>query len=265
VAPLSATARRGLARSATRPLLAPWPELREELAEHWRPGQHLTILGPTGTGKTTLMMALVERRDPVVVIATKRRDSLIRRLERSGWQIVGTVEELRKAARSTVLERYFGDGQTRPRRLVLWASPPGSIRARRKAQAEEIRRALDYAYSAGGWTVAVDESLYLAQDLRLEPELRALWHEGRSSGVSLVCASQRPSWLPRSGYSAASFLLMFSTNDANDVVRLRDIGGGVDPKLLARELGLLRRFEFLCVAPRERPPVLIRSRVELDE
>ena len=262
--PLSTTARRGLARSASRPQLAPWPQLRDELAEHWRPGQHLTILGPTGTGKTTLMLALVERRDPALIIATKRRDAGIRRLERDGWQIVDTVEELRKAARGSFAERYF-EGEPRPRRLVLWSSPPGSIRARRKAQAEEIRRALDFAYSSGRWTVAVDESLYLIQDLKLEPEMRALWHEGRSSGVSLVCATQRPAWLPRSGYSAASVLLMFSSNDANDVARLRDIGGAVDPKLLARELGLLRRYEFVCVAPREQPPVVVRSRVTLDE
>src|SRR5262249_50789561 len=144
----SATARRGLARAAARPKLAEWPQLREELAERWRPGEHLSVFGPTGSGKTTLALALVERRDPAVIVVTKRRDTLIRQLRRGGWQTIGTAEELRKAARGTFPERYFEDGR-RPRRLVLWTSPPGSIRARRKGQAEEVRCALDYCYSAG--------------------------------------------------------------------------------------------------------------------
>jgi hypothetical protein len=259
---LSASARRGLARASERPPFAPWPELRRELEARWKPGEHASIFGPTGRGKTTIALALVEERDPVVVVVTKRRDSLIGKLVERGWHTVADAEALRKAARGGFIERYFDDGRA-PRRLVLWTSPPGSIRARRAAQADEVRRALDYLYAAGRWTVVLDEALYVAKNLRLAEELEVVWHEGRSSGLSLVACSQRPSWLPKSAYSAPSYIAMFGTADPDDLKRLADIGGALDPKPLRRELQLLGRHEFVLVAPREVPAVVLRSRVEL--
>lgn len=204
---LSASARRGLARAAERPPVAPWGALRPELVERWKPGEHVSIFGPTGRGKTTVALALVEQRDPVVVVVTKRRDSLIGKLEGRGWHAVGSADELRRRRRGSFVSRYF-QAPDEPRRLVLWTSPPGSIRARRREQEEEVRRALDYLYASGRWTVVLDEALYVAKNLRLAEELEVIWHEGRSSGLSLVACSQRPSWLPKSAYSAPTYLIM---------------------------------------------------------
>jgi DNA helicase HerA-like ATPase len=251
-----------LALAATRPPFAPWPELGPELAERWRPGEHVSIFGPTGVGKTTVALALVERRAPTVIIVTKRRDALIGRLRRQGWEIVSDVEELRKAAKPGRLERFFADRPPRPRRIVLWTSPAGALRVRRKTQEEDVRRCLDLLYGWGGWTIVFDEVYFAAKTLRLSTELEIVWHEGRSSGISLVALSQRPSWLPKSAYSAASLLVMFATNDPDDLKRLSDIGGGLETKALRREIALLRRHELMLIAPRERPPILLRSRVE---
>jgi hypothetical protein len=63
-------------------------------------------------------------------------------------------------------------------------------------------------------------------------------------------------------YSAPTYLISFATNDPDDLKRLADIGGGLDTKALRREIALLRRHELMLIAPRERPPVLLRSRVE---
>jgi energy-coupling factor transporter ATP-binding protein EcfA2 len=250
-----------LRRAAARPPFAPWPELAPELAERWRPGEHVSIFGPTGVGKTTVALALAEQRDPVVVLVSKRRDRLIGRLRDRGWEIVPDAEMLGRAGRGGFFSGYFGrDG--RPRRVVLWTSPPGAIRARRKQQEQDVRRALDWLYSAGGWTVVLDETLYVSKNLRLAEELEVLWHEGRSSGLSLVACSQRPAWIPRSAYSAPSYLILFGTSDPDDLKRLADIGGGLDTRALRREIALLRQYEFMLVAPRQRPPVLLRSRVE---
>jgi hypothetical protein len=261
----SASARRSIARAAARPPLAPWGELGPELAERWRPGEHVSIFGPTGTGKTTVALELVEQRAPVVVVVTKRRDALVSRLRRQGWEVVPDVETLRKAAKVGRLERFFADRPPRPRRIVLWTSPPGAIRIRRKQQEEDVRRALDWTYSAGGWTIVLDEALYVAKNLRLADELEVIWHEGRSSRLSLVACSQRPAWLPKSAYSAPTYLAMFGTADPDDLKRLADIGGGLDTKALRREITLLRRHEFVLAAPREQPSVLLRTRVEHEQ
>jgi len=87
-------------------------------------------------------------------------------------------------------------------------------------------------------------------------------HEGRSSGLSLVACSQRPSWLPKSAYSAPTYLVMFSTADPDDLKRLADIGGGLNTRELRREIQLLGHYEFVLAAPREQPPVILRSKVE---
>jgi len=258
---LSASTRRGVARATGRPQLAPWRELRPELVERWQPGEHVSIFGPTGRGKTTVALALVEQRDPVVVIVSKRRDSLIGKLAARGWQTVGSADELRRRRRGSFVSRYF-NAPDEPRRIVLWTSPPGSIRARRHEQAEQVRRALDWLYASGRWTVVLDEALYVAKNLRLAEELEVVWHEGRSSGLSLVACSQRPSWLPKSAYSAPTYLVMFSTADPDDLKRLADIGGGLNTRELRREIQLLGHYEFVLAAPREQPPVILRSKVE---
>jgi hypothetical protein len=87
------------------------------------------------------------------------------------------------------------------------------------SQAEAVRRALDYLYAVGRWTVVIDEALYVAKNLRLAEELEVVWHEGQSSRLSLVACSQRPSWLPKSAYSAPTYLVMFGTNDPEDLKR----------------------------------------------
>jgi DNA helicase HerA-like ATPase len=215
----------------------------------------VTVLGPTGAGKTTLLIELAEARPYTIFIATKTRDPLIGDLQRRGWRVLYGLRDLRAL-------RYV-DGKLVPadRHLVFWPSTAGSIRERRSTQGEQIRGALDQVFASGGWTVAADETLWLAQELRLEPELRALWHQGRSAGLTLLAATQRPAWVPRAAYSQASYLFMFSTSDAADLKRLSDIGGGVDTRRLGREVQRLGRYEFAAVAPRERPPVLVRSKV----
>ncbi len=256
---LSLTAHRGLARARSRVPFAPWPGLRDELVERWKPGEHISVFGPTGRGKTTAALALVEERDPVIVLVTKRRERMVRELERKGWQVVRSAGELRAATRRGFFSGYFADG--RPRRLVLWSSPPGSIRVRRAKQAEDVRRALDALYAAGRWTVVLDEAFYVSKTLKLATELEILWHEGRSSGLSLVACSQRPSYLPLSAYSAPTYFLLFPSNDPADARKLSEIGGGVDARDIRGELQRLDRFEFLFVAAHEQPAVLLRSRV----
>jgi hypothetical protein len=237
------------------------------LTTEWEQGQHVSIFGPNGSGKTTAMLGLCGHpgHRPVVLVATKHRDDLIRRQQQRGWTVCQTLEQVERACDGTFADRWLRwkepEQIEQEALVVFWPQTAESIKQRRVELGEKVGALLDYAYARGDITIALDEALYVSDDLRLKPNLNACLHEGRASGLSLLVASQRPSWLPRSAYSAPTYLLMFSTNDPDDLKRLGDIGGGLDAKMLRRELQLLDEHEFLFVAPRDRPPWVVRCTI----
>src|SRR5438477_7871329 len=58
----------------------PWEKLEAKLKREWKPGDHVTLIGPTGSGKTHLGLALAKICKYSLVIATKRRDPLLESL-----------------------------------------------------------------------------------------------------------------------------------------------------------------------------------------
>lgn len=241
----------------------PWSVLRPRLQKAWRPGQHIAIFGPNGYGKTTVAVELGELPPvPTVLLVTKRRDRLIAELPKRGWLLTRTLEQTRHALEQRPGERYFGkreDGT--PERIVFWPQASGGLAERRAKLRRVVERLLDWAYERGRLVLIVDEALFLIRNLRQGEQVEMLLHEARSGGVSLVLLGQRPAWLPHSAYSAPTFLVMFATNDRDDLKRLGDIGGAVDPVPLREELQTLPMFEFVLVSPRSVPPWTIRSSV----
>lgn len=262
---LSRAAREGLEHAEARSPEVPWELLAPRLERAWKPGQHISIFGPNGYGKTTAAVELGEMsRAPTIMLVTKKRDRLVAELPKRGWTLTRTLEQTRNALdHSTTGERYFGtDAGRPPARIVFWPTATGGLEQRRKKLRTIAERLLDWAYDHGQITLIVDEGLFLIRSLRQGENVEMLWHEARSSGVSLVMLAQRPSWLPHSAYSAPTYLLMFSTNDADDLKRLSDMGGSLDPKPLRAELQLLPMYEFLVVSPRSKPAWAVRTRIE---
>jgi energy-coupling factor transporter ATP-binding protein EcfA2 len=261
----------GLKRAASRPRFLPWPDFRGAFADAWEQGlaqggQHVTVLGPTGTGKSTLLIALtdlVAEASPkigTIVLVTKRADRVLAGMQQRGWRVV------RDASRRPEISYVKTEAHGRvihpnSRRLIYWPTVSGGIKGSKAQQASAIRRVLDWAYAVGGWNIVADELLWLSDELRLGPELAAIWSQGRSSAISLLGGSQRPAWVPRLAYSSAEYLFEFNTNDKTDLDRLGDIGGGLDKLELRRTIQQLRRYEFAMIAPREPPPIIIRSKV----
>jgi ABC-type multidrug transport system fused ATPase/permease subunit len=54
-----------------------WSELQAHLAENWQQGQHVAIIGKTGSGKSHLALQLLDIKPFVIIIATKRYDPLL--------------------------------------------------------------------------------------------------------------------------------------------------------------------------------------------
>lgn len=243
-----------------------WDEFRDWFLDVYKQDEHVSLLGPTNVGKTTLASEILEARECVIVIATKPEDPVVDRFQALGYKVQERLE---------VPSLEDKEGKRRPhpayRRVVLWPREeqvPGENRWRtieqmKAYQRREILRAFDYARRARRWTIFSDDAMYLAEDLQLGNELKWWWRQGRSAKLGLVAAAQRPAWVPRDMYSAPQHLFFWQTNDKNDLERLADIGAGLDRKELEGIVSRLPRHEFLYLRPRVYPPMLLRSKVEV--
>lgn len=192
----------------------------------WRQGEHITILAPTGQGKTTLEEAILPLRSYVVVLGTKVVDPVLSKLERGGYARIGEWPP-----------RY------NMQRVLLWPKAKG-LGADRASQREIFHRAFEAIYHEGSWCVVIDEYQYVVEELRLGQDVKTLLHQGRSSGVSIVGGSQRAAWIPVAAYANATHMFLRHTPDANDMRRLAGFGGANSVDVKA-ELYRLRPFEFL--------------------
>lgn len=191
-----------------------WPRFLELFA--WTQGEHVTIIGPTGSGKSWLATLLLGIRSHVVVFGTKPRDETLETLERRGFRRITTWPP--PALRTHVL---------------LW--PRFRKVSDEAEQRDTFRHALEEIFATGRWCVYADELPYLVGRLRLADLLELLWLQGRALRVSLVAAAQRPAWLPLAAYSQATHLFLYRPNEERDLKRLAEIGGAVDTTAL-REL-----------------------------
>src|SRR4051812_31470861 len=63
--------------------LTPWSEFLREF--QWKQGQHVSLIGPTGRGKTTLAKQILSRRDYVIAMGTKPRNKNLEDLRAQGY------------------------------------------------------------------------------------------------------------------------------------------------------------------------------------
>src|SRR5690349_18048342 len=101
----------------------------------WRQGEHVCIVGQTGTGKSYLEAHLLRFRGHVLFLRTK-----------SKWP--GTDDEF---AGFRKIKSVHGISATGTHYIL---EPPY------EKQARELARALDLAWKQGRWCVAVDELFY---------------------------------------------------------------------------------------------------------
>ena len=194
----------------------------------WRQGEHVTLIGPTGSGKTTLALAILPKRTYKVVIATKPKDSTFAQLRENGYKRVSDWPPRNPFATS----------------LVYWPriERPSDI----PAQRESIRELLESAYTAGGWSLYCDEVRYITSYLRLSPLVELLWQQGRSLGVSIIAGTQRPRHIPLYAYDQATHLFMWRDNDSENLRRLSGLGAA-EPQIIRRAVPRLHRHEILYV------------------
>jgi hypothetical protein len=215
----------------------------EFLAERWNynPGEHVTILGPTGSGKTYLAYQLLGEtahpKLPGVVLVMKPRDPTVTSWSKSvGFRRVKSWPPMPSIWRPN----------DKPPGHVLWPKHTFDPERDDYLLYAEFRKAMLDSYKKGNRIVFCDEAYGLSNELGLNRELVTLWTRGRSMNTGIWAASQKPTHIPLHAYNQAEHLFLARDPDKRARDRFSEIGG-VDPDLLKATVIQLEKHEWLYV------------------
>lgn len=202
-------------------------------------GEHVTFLGPTGSGKTQLKWGLLSATAgpdmPAVVTATKPRDRTTDRWRKHlQFRLTREWPPMPDVARPV---------RGKPPGLVLWPRHTMDIDVDDAAHYAAFKAYLNDAYRKGDQIADVDEVLDFV-DLRLERELRRMWTRGRSMGAGLWAGTQQPFHIPTHAYRQSQHLFIAKDPDWRSRRRYDEIGG-IDSRMVEQWVMGLKRWEFL--------------------
>jgi hypothetical protein len=203
----------------------------------WKQGEHLTTIGPTGSGKTVLNRELLARRLYTVVLGVKNHDvELYGPFQAQGYELTSNFEPEPPA------DAEFA------RVLFVPKSSKHGVAARQD-KGRAFRHVLNEVYDVGYWCVYVDDVQYMSEKLKLAPELEELWMLGRSEGVSVAASSQEPVDIPVMAYGMATHLFLFANRDVYRAKRMAELTG-VNREIAEQTILTLPDHEFLYINKR---------------
>lgn len=193
-----------------------WEAFLDWFGRAWKPGQHVALVGPTGTGKTTLVVGILPMRKYVIALDPKGGDSTLGALERKGFVHSSWPpgREIRKDIE-----------QGKPARLIVGANM-GDIE-NLPALRNQISRALDDSYNERGWTVYIDEAQIVADRrlMNLTAKIERNNIAARDRKVSMVASFQRPAHVPRTTGEMSTWFFVYYTRDIDTVGRIAEMAG----------------------------------------
>lgn len=197
----------------------------------WRQGEHVTLIGNTGCGKTELMIDLLSHRRWCVFLNTKRIDSTQDRLRELGF-------------------RVSRDGSINHQLCGRWIIAPPWHR-KQQNRIDDIHRgvferALTEAFWQTGWTVGIDELEFINRDLKIEAPVNRLLRQGRSQRNTMVLGTQRPRHVTLHAYEQAIHLFLWGQADLGNALRVAELAG-VNREAVMDIMPLLGKHDVLYV------------------
>lgn len=232
---ISAEARR---RTYTMPPLLSRGEFLDIFAEQYACGQHVTFIGPTQRGKTTLchqMLAQVCGPDcPAYVIALKppgRDPQMAAAPKRLNLNL---VNEYPSKTRQRIARKRNRNG---------FVVRPDHVMHDHKATRTNLKRVtgetLNECYASKQECIVVLDETHITQnDLGLKDEIEAPLMRG-APVVSVWCLIQRGRYITYQAYCAPEWMILYFDPDSDNQKRYGDIGG-VDPRLIRYIVSRLR-------------------------
>lgn len=209
--------------------IVPWEEFYHDIFL-WKQGQHVACIGPTDSGKTTLSLAILDKRRYVVALCTKPRDDVL--------------DALRHRASFYKMETWETKSPELYPKRILWPNALDLYSA--QIQQKEFRKALSRIYREGNWCVYVDELWFIIHHLKMDLEIRTYLQQARSNGISLVVATQRPKFVPLEIYDQSQHLFFWRDTDEENLKRISGISW-LNAATVRGLVARLERHQFLYV------------------
>lgn len=203
----------------------------------WHIGEHLAIVGTTGSGKTFVAEDIKLMRKWLVVIATKSNDDTL-------------------AGYTGFKERKTWPPDFHEKLILFWQKPKDLLDLRSIQLA--IYGVMNHLYRYGGWTIYFDDLFFVSETLKLKGAIKMFYTQVRSSDVSIVSSIQRPAWVPVECLSQSTYILVFYTQDEKDIHRMAE-GIGMSYQTLLRAIQQLKQYEFLLIQ-RGKPPIIVQKK-----
>ncbi len=195
-----------------------WPQFLRWFSIHWEPGQHVSVICPTGAGKTTMVSPLLFLRRYVLVIDAKGGDET---LEALGFKRLARWPGEKQMTK--MVEQNNADGK--PSRYIVGMKTDRTEDVALLRQT--IAACLRDVFNMGGWTVYLDE-LQVTTDRRmmnLSGAVARLLVAARSKGITVISAFQAPSWVPTEAVRQPTWIVTGPTRDTDTVNRMAEVMG----------------------------------------
>ena len=219
-----------------------WDDFNNRM--QWRQDQHVGMIGPTESGKSTLTFHLLKKRKYIAFFATKPKDNVLAQYAKQGG--FKTYREWPYSHKARNPFKKVHSPEETPKR-ILW--PDATNLDATASQRRVFRTGIEDIYRSGGWCVVWDEFWMMTNILDLEQESRILLQQARSNNISFVMGAQRPSRIPLELYDQSTHLFFFRDNDERNLKTMSGIGWK-DADSIRRFVAHLEPHQFLYINTR---------------